>query len=128
MRRILLALSLVSLLLAPAALASVGSVTVQDDHPFETEPGQPDAQITRSLTLVIAKVGADNTIELLDPQTEKLTVVKLSDAVPLRAKSKKLFDGRKRLAFDDLEKGQRVRISFRADDGAILSVTVLQVA
>lgn len=125
MRTIALIAGLVCLMVTPAALASVGGVTAQDDHPFEAEPGQPDAQIVRSVTLTIAKIGEDYTVELFDPKTEKKALLKLTDSVPLRAKSKKLFDGRKRLVFADLEKGQRVRISFRPDDGEILRVTVL---
>lgn len=116
----------VSILLGSAAVASVGGATAQDDHPWENEAGQPNAEVTRMVTLLITEVGEDNTVVFLDPKTEQRTVIQLSDEVPLRAKSKKLFEGRKKLAFDDLEKGQKVRISFRADDGAILRLTVLK--
>ncbi len=126
MRKLLFALSALSILIGTAAMASVGGVTPQDNHPWESEAGQPNAEVTRAVTLVITALGEDNTVEFLDPKTEQRTSIKLGEAIPLRAKSKKLFDGRKKLAFDDLEKGQKVRISFRAEDGAILRLTVLQ--
>ncbi len=133
MRSTLLIVSLSALLLAPltvpaAVQASVGGVTVQDDHPFETEAGQPDAQVIRSVDLVIADLGPDNQVKLIDPRTEREMVLKLTDAVPLRARSKKQFDGRKQLAFDDLAKGQKIRLSFRPNDGAIIRLTVLKIA
>lgn len=133
MRSTLLAVTLLALPLAPVAMpttawASVGGVTVQDDHPFEIEPGQPDATVIRSVDLVITGLGPDNQMKLLDPRTEREVVLKLTDAVPLRARSKKQFDGRKQLAWDDLAKGQKIRLTFRPDDGAIIRLTVLKTA
>jgi len=127
MRSSLLTASLLALLLVPMpVLASVGGVTVQDDHPFETELGQPDAEVTRSVDLVITDLGPDHQVRLLDPRTERVVTLKLTDSVPLRARSKNEFDGRKRLAWEDLAKGQKVRLTFRPNDGVIIRLTVLK--
>ena len=87
-----------------------------------------DAQVVRTLKMVIKDVGPDNQITLFDPATEQEHQVVIDDRVKLRAKSKKLFDGRKTLVAGDLARGQTVRLAVRADSGRILQLTVLSVA
>ena len=42
----------------------------------------------------------------------------------LRAVHKRQFDGRKKLVFEDLRVGQRVKVNFRKNDGTILQIDV----
>ncbi len=116
---IIAATLLASLSLAPMTLASVGggggggSVTYSD------------AQVTRAIKMTISEIGPDNALTLVDSKTEQVFEIVLDDAVKLRAKSKKLFDGRKNLVAADLAEGQTVRVVIRADSGRILQMTVL---
>lgn len=117
MSRLMTITVLVALLSVPAAFASVGGGSVG-------VAGQQDAQVTRSLNLVITDLGPEMTLVMIDPKSEQEQVITLTKDVKLRAKSKKQF-GRKQLAWDDLEKGQNVRVTFRADSGRVLQITVL---
>ncbi len=117
MSRLLTISILVALLAVPAAFASVGGGG-------GGVGGQQDAQVTRSLNLVITELGPDRTLTMVDPKSEQEQIITLQDTVKLRAKSKKQF-GRKQLTWDDLEEGQNVRVTFRADSGRVLQITVL---
>lgn len=68
---------------------------------------------------------ADRTIIVWDAQDRATHQIQLSPKVKLRAVNKRQFDGRKKLVFEDLAEGQRVKVNFRKNDGTILKIDVL---
>lgn len=73
----------------------------------------------------ITEVRADRTIIVWDDLDRASHRIQLSPKVKLRAVKKRQFDGRKKLVFEDLSEGQRVKVNFRKADGAILQIDVL---
>ncbi len=116
---------LATLSLAPAAMASVGGGAGGG----ATVGGiQSDAQVTRTFKMVITEIAEDGSVVLLDQDSERKHAILIDDKVKLRARSKKLFDGRRALNASDLAKGQTVRLVVNANSGRILAMTVLSLA
>ena len=73
----------------------------------------------------ITAIEANRTIIVWDELDQATHRLQLSNKVKLRATKKKEFDGRKKLVFEDLREGQRVKVNFRKNDGTILQIDVL---
>ena len=65
------------------------------------------------------------TVVLLDLDAEREYIVPLQEDVPLKARRKSDFGGKKRLEFSDLEPGQIVRLTYATADRRILRVKVV---
>lgn len=94
-------------------------------QPWETEDGPRPAEVVSSMKFVVHEVGENRTVVLIDDEREQPHRIQLSESIPLLAKSKKAFQGRKKLEFGDLEVGQRVKVTFATDSGEILRLKVL---
>ena len=84
--------------------------------------------ITADVKCRVDEVRDESTLVLVDFDTESRHVVRLDDTVKIRARSKKDFNGRKKLGFADLRKGQTVKVTVYVADGAIRRITVLEAA
>lgn len=73
----------------------------------------------------ITEVGPDRTIIVWDEVDQATHRIQLSPQVKLRAVTRRQFDGRKKLVFEDLAEGQRVKVNYRKNDGRILRIDVL---
>ena len=82
--------------------------------------------ITAAVTRRVAAVVDDGTVVLVDLETESQELVQLDDSVKIRARSKKDFQGRKKLGLADLREGQIVKVTLYVADGSIRSITVLE--
>lgn len=109
------------------ALAGVASASTPSPggNPWDGETMPSATAVTKTATIVVKSVEKDRTLRAFDTRSEEELVLQLAADVPLKAKRKKDFDGRKTLTFDDLEPGQRLRLTYRADDGRIVGITVL---
>ncbi len=105
--------------------AAVASTPSPGGNPWDGETMPSATEVTKTATMVVKSVEQDRTLRLIDSRSEEEMVIQLAADVPLKAKRKKDFDGRKELAFDDLEAGQRIRLTYRAEDGRIVGITVL---
>lgn len=89
------------------------------------DPGESPVSITKTAKLIVKEIPELGKLVLEDERTGQLHNVKLNETVALKARSKRQFDGRKKLGFNDLEVGQRLKITYRADSGEILKILVL---
>jgi hypothetical protein len=105
----------------PAAASHPASV------PSDTDANAPSA-ITADFKCRVEEVGEDSTLVLVDVDTESRHVVQLDDTVRIRARSKKDFDGRKKLGLADLQPGQTIKVTVYVADGSIRAITVLEKA
>lgn len=95
-------------------------------HPAATPPTVDPMLVTKSMKCRILEVGNEGALKIQDPKTEEVSWIRLNPETQLRAKDKKAFDGRKKLAPADLQKGQLLRITHRPYDGAVLKIKVLR--
>lgn len=72
----------------------------------------------------ITEVRPERTIIVWDGEDRAFHELRLSPKVKLRATTKRQF-GRKKLVFEDLDVGQRVKVNFRKADMTILQIDVL---
>ncbi len=123
-KRIHITLALAALLILPGlALAS----TPTGGQTGNTKDGVSPTDIIGSAKLTVRNVASDPArLYLFDPETEKTHVVVLSEKTKLTARSKKDFDGRRKLEFGDLASGQTLKVTYRLDDGRITSIQVLE--
>ncbi len=91
----------------------------------DTPPRDP-----ATATIVVkATVTAVDTGRLLSlrPEKEDIVVqVEIDEKVRIRAQDKKEFDGRRRLMFDDLAVGQRLRVTVLPAQEKVVSLVVLK--
>ena len=112
---------LVALALAPAALpASIPEI------PDPEAGGMDPRQLVGFRTCEVTEVREGRILVVLDEGDGAEHVLRLSPKLKIRAQAKKDFDGRRKLAFEDLDVGHRVKVSYRKSDGTILGVDVLK--
>ena len=118
------ALALAALLVLPAlAFAS----TPAGSQTGNTKDGISASDVIGHATLTVRNLASEpNRLYLFDPDTEKTHVVVLSEKTKLTARRKKDFDGRRKLGFTDLAVGQKLKLTYRLDDGRITSIQVLE--
>ncbi len=117
----LIALLATMILTAPAWASTSSTPSAARDSEFPSS-----SQVTKTVTVVVKEVGADNKLRLFDVRSEEELVIQLADTVKVKAQDKTAFDGRKKLEVSDLAKGQRLKMTYRTDDGQILQVKVLK--
>lgn len=116
---------LAGLLLLPL-VAQASSSTGGGSQPWARNDGPRPAEVVSSMKFVVHEVSNDRTLVLIDEDQERPHRIQLSEDVPLTAKSKKDFEGRKDLDFGDLAVGQRLKVTFSADSGKIIRVKILE--
>ncbi|RMH19523.1 MAG: hypothetical protein D6696_10395 [Acidobacteria bacterium] len=117
---------LVALVLLFAASVLPASTSQPGRRPWDESDGPSSASVVRTMTVVVQKIGPDNTLQVIDKRTEEVHRIQLAGDVPIRARSKKDFDGRRKLTFADLAVGQRIKLTYRAADGKIVSLKVVK--
>ncbi len=68
----------------------------------------------------------DGTILLRELESGAEKAITIADGIKLRARHKKDFDGRRKLAFRDLTAGQKVKVTFNRATGTITQIAVLK--
>lgn len=116
-----------ALLVTPAiAGASTPNPSAQAGR---ADDGIDASSVTASTKLTLRRVEREpDRLYLYDRESEETHVVVVSEETRLTARRKKDFDGRRKLEFSDLESGQTLKVTYRTDDGRILSIQVLETA
>lgn len=117
--------------LASLVLFGLSVVPAMASHPASIAAGtdaNDPTTITADINCQVAEVRDDSTLVLIDDETRGEYVVQLDDKVKIRARSKKDFNGRKKLGLADLRQGQKIKVTVYIADGSIRSITVLEKA
>jgi len=121
LRRALLA-TLIAVGLVPAIAVASSPTGVSPDF-GETSP----TSITVVLNCEIVEIRPeDGTILLRELESGAVETIEIADGIKLRARRKKDFDGRRKLAFSDLSAGQKVKVTINRETGAITQIAVLK--
>ena len=95
---------------------------------WDKDDGPRPSEVVSTMKFVVHEVGTNRTLVLVDEDQERPHRIQLSENIPLTAKSKKEFQGRKKLEFGDLAVGQRVKVTFKSESGEIVRVKILESA
>jgi hypothetical protein len=82
---------------------------------------------TRTLTAEVAEVGDDGTVVLIAEDDGLRVTVPPGVGIDAKVKNRRHFDGRKKIGWDELAPGYRLKITFRTDSGELLKAKVLEV-
>jgi len=124
-------------LIAIAVLLFVGSPDLEGSTPnqgatrgpSELPTAGPSATaVTAHLKCTITEIRPGQVLRILDEETEQVHLLEFTPSIPLQAKNKKSFDGRKDLDFEDLAAGQRIKITYKIATNEILKIKVLDQA
>lgn len=116
--------TLATLVLA-IACAATAAASIPELPDREQDGLDPRALVSFRKCEITEVQQADRTIIVWDELDQAAHRIRLSPKVKLRAVNKRQFDGRKKLVFEDLAEGQRVKVNFRKQDGSILQIDVL---
>jgi hypothetical protein len=125
------------LLGAITALLFVGSPHLEGSTPNQEALPGPDelptagpsaTAVTAHLKCTITELRPGQVLRILDEETEQVHLLEFTPSIPLEAKNKKTFDGRKRLDYEDLAIGQRIKITYKIATNEILKIKVLDQA
>ncbi|RPH57630.1 hypothetical protein EHM82_00850 [bacterium] len=120
MKTLFLALAVLTLVVLPAwsSTPTPGRKAWEDD--------QTPTVVTQTVEArVVEVVPTDRTLIVVD-EKERQHTVKIPEDVSIRAQSKKEFDGLRKLEFAHLREGQRLKLTFRSDDGRLVRIQVLR--
>jgi len=98
------------------------------DAPPELPTGASATAIVGHLKCTITEIRPDQVLRILDEETEQVHLLEFTPSIPLKARNKKDFDGRKKLEFEDLAVGQRIKITYKLATNEILKIQVLDQA
>ncbi len=113
---------LAGLLLAAPLLASIPEIP-------DPDAGGIDAHMLIGYRVCrVTEVREARTLVLFDEGDGQEHVISLDPKLKIRAQSKRQFDGRRKLQFEDLAVGQRLKVNFRKSDGGIVGIDVLKPA
>ena len=113
---------LIAVGLVPAIAVASSPNQVSPDF-GETSP----TSITVVLQCEIVEVQPeDGTILLRELESGAEKSITIADGIKLRARRKKDFGGRRKLAFGDLIAGQKVKVTFNRATGTITQIAVLK--
>lgn len=123
-------------LLIPALLLLVGLPNLEASTPNQTaRPGPAELPTGASATDVVAhlkctitEIRPGQVLRILDEETEQVHLLEFTPTIPLQAKNKKDFEGRKNLSFEDLAVGQRIKMTYKIATNEILKIKVLDPA
>jgi len=96
--------------------------------PSELPTGASATAVVAHLKCTITEVRPGQVLRILDDETERVHLLEFTPSIPLQAKNKKSFDGRKDLDFEDLAVGQRIKITYKIATNEILKIKVLDQA
>lgn len=120
MKKLFLAVAVLALVVLPAW----ASTPTPGRKAWEGD--QTTTMVTQTVEArVVEVVQAERTLILMD-EKERQHRVQIPEDVSIRAQSKKEFDGLRRLEFAHLREGQRLKLTFRADDGRLVRIQVLR--
>jgi hypothetical protein len=98
------------------------------DAPDELPTGASATAVVGHLKCTITEIRPGQVLRILDDETEQVHLVEFSPSIPLQAKNKKDFEGRKKLDFEDLAIGQRIKMTYKVATNEILKIKVLDPA
>lgn len=96
--------------------------------PAELPTGASATAVVGHLKCTITEVRPGQVLRILDEKTERVHLVEFTPSIPLQAKNKASFDGRKKLTFEDLAVGQRIKLTYKIATNEILKIKVLDQA
>ncbi len=96
--------------------------------PVGIDDGSPSSITADFYCKVLEVERANSKLVLLELESETSHEVVLDDSVKLRARSRRDFDGRKKLGLADLRAGQEIKIRVLLTDGSIRRITVVKQA
>ncbi len=89
--------------------------------------GRDPANATIVMKATVTEIGAGRLISILtEAEAARQVQVEVADNVRIRAQDKKEFEGRKKLVFEDLAVGQKLRVTVLPSQERILSLVVLK--
>ena len=123
----------VAILLAPVVLTLTAPVAANDkSHCSASLAADIAPQVplisTVSVMATINEITADgNVVVTTNEKRARILSIRVPEGVAIRAQKKRDFDGRRKLLFDDLQAGQRLRLTYLPrDDDHLLGLTVLK--
>jgi len=120
-RSILNLATLVAIALAPSLVAASSPNKIAPDL------GENDAtSLTASMKCQIIHVNEGDKVVLRDLDTGAVQEIAIVPEIRLRARAKRDFDGRRKLAFADLSVGQTVKVTVLRHNGLITRIDVLK--
>lgn len=128
MRRIVLVATVVLLLTGLPGLEGSTPNQGVSDAPQELPTGASATAVVGHVKCTITEIRPGQVLRILDDETEQVHLLEFTPSIPLQAKNKKAFDGRKKLAFEDLAVGQRIKITYKLATNEILKIKVLDQA
>ena len=96
------------------------------DAPDELPTGASATAVVGHLKCTITEIRPGQVLRILDDETEQVHLLEFTPSIPLQAKNKRAFDGRKKLAFEDLAVGQRIKITYKLATNEILKIKVVE--
>ena len=123
----------VTLLLLTRLYGLEAATPDQEAHPRPTlgavqRPPPDPPKVIAHLKCTITEVLPDHVLMVRDEQTKSFRFLELTPATSLNAKKKADFGGRKKLEFEDLAAGQRIKLTYKIATGEILKAQVLDQA
>ncbi len=110
---------------APPAAASTPNTGPKPwDSNFANE-GAPPSAVTDHLKCVITEVRDNRVVQIWDEASQSRHLIRIAENVPIKARQKARFAGRKQIAFADLEVGHRIKVTYLTGDGSIVRVKVI---
>ncbi len=114
-------------LLAGALLLAIVPVTASTTAPgrqvWDSDDGPSPVEVTNSVHCQVVKIQPNRTLRVRHETGEAR--IHINKKVRIRAKARKQFEGRKKLAFADFSPGQWLKLTYVIENGYISSVKVL---
>ena len=126
-RTTLLAATILLLTGFPGLEASTPNQTARPG-PAELPTGASATDVVAHLKCTITEIRPGQVLRILDEKTEQVHLLEFTPSIPLQAKNKADFEGRKKLNFEDLAVGQRIKMTYKVATNEILKIKVLDQA
>lgn len=91
-------------------------------HTGPVSPNDSSFEVTKSFTGTILEIRLDARALVVEESDGKRISFKVDDRTAFKADKKTELEGRKTLKLEDFEKGQPVKVTFRASDNKVLEV------
>ncbi len=116
-------LSLVAATMLLAMVPVSASTTAPGPQVSDPDAGASPVEVTGSVHCRIVGIEANRTLRVRHQTGEAR--IHIGDKVSIRAKTRKQFNGRKKLSFADFTPGQWLKLTYMLEDGAIDRIKVL---
>lgn len=90
------------------------------EHPLPTN--EAPFEVTRSFEGKILEIRLDSHVLVVEDKDGKRAGFQVDDQTAFKADKKTELQGRKKLKLEDFEKGQPVKVTFRASDNKVVEV------